>query len=355
MDTIDTSVNRPLPGLDPKSAGVMLAIMGVVCAILSVASVLLPHDAYIRYQQLRNTIQFRSQWIYERIELDDTPINVAIIGNSRMEAGVSGPKLQAHLRAMTGTAVNVANLSLPQEGRNIHYVVAKRLLEARPELRLMVISVVEEMPRLGHPAFRNLGDAADVAGAPMLLNLSYFEDLAFLPYRQISLWAQSQAPKLFGVTRTLSDSYPGSSLDTTKTFILPGGQVVSREEIVSEKALMAGTQRTLRGQTPRVLPASLADYEYAMERTYTHRICKLAQSHGVEIVFLHLPIFGDYRPVGDQAFYTQCGQILRADFLAKESTYFADYGHLNRFGSAEASIWLAQRLVSMNLVEKTNK
>src|SRR5688572_5686437 len=143
MDTVQADANHPLPGLEPGRAGLLLLVLAAVFTLLSVLTVALPHDPYIRYQQLRNTIQFRSQWIYERIELDPTPIHVAIVGNSRMGAGVSAPQLQELLQAKTGQNIQTANVSLPQEGRNVHYAVAKRLIETRPELKTIVFSVVE--------------------------------------------------------------------------------------------------------------------------------------------------------------------------------------------------------------------
>lgn len=349
MDTVQADANHPRPGLEPGRAGLLLLALAAVLAVLSVLTVLLPHDPYIRYQQLKNTIQFRSQWIYERIALDPTPIHVAIVGNSRMGAGVSAPQLQTRLQALTGQNVQVANVSLPQEGRNVHYAVAKRLMETQPELKTIVFSVVEEMPRRGHPAFRNLADAGDVVKAPILINFAYAEDVSILPYRQMSLWAQTLAPGLFGVTRTLSPDYAGAGFDPTKTFTLPDGRVVERDAVVPEEYLRAGAEREILSQTPQVLPPAFVEYEYAPERAYTRQVAELARRHGVRVVFLHLPIYSDTRSVSAAGFYTAYGPILWPNFLAGESTYFSDYGHLNRHGSAQATAWLADQLVSMKL------
>jgi len=319
---------------------VMLSVAAALCAAVS----LLPHDAYIRFQQLRDTIQFHAQWNYERIELDPTPIDVAIVGNSRLEAGVSAPDLQALLRSQGASGVNVANLSMPQEGRNIHYVIAKRLVERHPELKTLVVSVVEQRPRTGHPAFRYLADAKDVANAPVLLNLDYPDDLATLPYRQMSLWAQTLAPAAFGDTRTLSPSYEGPGRDTTLTFTLPDGRIVDRDRIVPLAKISSDATAAIRGGTRQLLPASLADREYAIERDYTRRIGELARARGVRLIFLRLPIFSDSRPVADAAFYRQYGQILSADFLSADHTLYSDYGHLNRRGARLLAPWLANEL-----------
>ena len=75
----------------------LLAFFALTCVLLLVVSILLPHDRYIRYQQLTDSDLFRSRWVYERIHYDKTPIDVAVIGSSRLEASVSAPILEKEL------------------------------------------------------------------------------------------------------------------------------------------------------------------------------------------------------------------------------------------------------------------
>jgi len=325
-------------------ASPLIVLMLGVAAALCAAVTLLPHDAYVRYQQLRDTIQFHAQWNYERMALDPTPIDVAIIGNSRMEAGVSAPELQALLRAQGAPDVHVANLAMPMEGRNIHYVIVKRLLEKHPEVKTLIVSVVEQQPRTGHPAFRYLADAADVASAPMFVNMDYAGDLATLPYRQMSLWAQSLAPAAFGDTRTLSEAYEGADRDTTLTFKLPDGRIVDRDRIIPLPKITADAEAVINSGRGQMLPESMSDTEYAIERSYTRRIAELAEAHGARIVFLRLPIYSDSRPIANEAYYRKFGRVLSADFLAADHTLYSDYGHLNRRGVKALLPWLAAEL-----------
>lgn len=319
-----------------------LALAMLASALLAAAALIaLPHDPYIRYQQLAKTIQFRSQWVYERIELDPTPIDIAIIGNSRLGAGISGPQLQARLRERLGRPIHVANLSMPQEGRNIHYVIAKRLLARRPEVKLIILSAIEQMPRDGHPAFRDLADAGDVLAAPPIVNRDYLTAVAALPYRQLALFVQSRAPAAFGdATRLDPRRYPGTDFDSTKSFRLPDGRIVDREKTHGAEELAA--QRAAKGEgTPRLLPAGAADLEFAVERHYTRRIAALARARGCALIFLRLPSFGDHRAVSDAGFYRRFGTLLDLGALADATDYYADYGHFNRFGTRRATEWLA--------------
>ena len=208
----------------------LIAIMVVGFFGLSAATLLLPHDPYVRYQQLAPTIHFQSVWGYERMTFDKTPIDVAIIGNSRLQSSVSGPLLQEQLSQRTGRPVHVANLSMSQEGRNAHYVTAKRLLADHPEVKLLILSVIEQMPRESHPAFRNLADTGDIIKAPVLVNRAYFTDLAFLPFRQMSLFVQTLFPKAFGLHRHFDPAnYARAAVDSTHSFELPTGGRVERD------------------------------------------------------------------------------------------------------------------------------
>lgn len=333
--------------LGPVRAGAMLALFLAVFLGLASAAVLLPHDPYIRFQQLKQTIQFRAQWVYERITFDRTPIDVVVIGNSRVMSAVSAPKLQAALRAETGSNVHVANLAFPQEGRNIHYVVFKRLLDSHPEVKTVVVSLVETMPRVGHPAFRDLADAGDVVGAPILINPDYANSLAVLPYRQMSLFVQTLAPGAFGVSRTLAPGYEGPLLDTTQTFHLPDGRVVDQDTPSPWPKLQIDADRVINGGTERLLPRDLADYEYPIERTYTRKIAELAAKRHIRVIFLRLPIFSDTREVQDVAFYRGFGDVITADFLTFQPELYANYGHVDTAGSTLVSRWLAGQLAAM--------
>lgn len=327
------------------SSPLLLALTSFATALVAAAAlVALPHDPYIRYQQLAKTIQFRSQWRYERIEFDPTPIDIAIIGNSRLEAGVSGPGLQSQLRARLDRPLNVANLAMPQEGRNMHYVLVERLLARHPEVKLLILSVIERMPRDGHPAFRDLADVRDVINAPVLLNRDYLDALAALPYRQLSLFIQSQAPTLFGDAPRLDPKhYAGPNLDSSKSFRLPDGRIVDREKVHSATELAEQRAAKPEGRA-RFLPSAAGDLEFAVERHYTRQIAALARARGAKLIFLYLPGYADHRGIGDLGFYQRLGSVLDFGSFADNPGLFADYGHFNRFGTRLATARLAKLL-----------
>lgn len=320
--------------------GLVLASFFGLCA----GTLFLPHDPYVRYQELAPTLHFRTVWSYERLAFDKTPIDIAIIGNSRLQSGIAAPVVQARLREKLGRDVHVANLSMPQEGRNAHYVIAKELFEHHPEVKLVLVSAIEAMPRESHPAFRNIAEAGTMLGSPVLINRAYLDDLAFLPFRQLSLFVKSRFPEAFGITTFRRSEYFGTDFDTTQSFVSPTSGFVDRERAGPLDELRRTARERVVSITPPVLPASLASAEFAVEHRYTRAIAQLAKANGTAMAFVYLPIFGNAEPLRQEGFYRSLGPLVTAPCLAGRADIYADYGHLTRGGAHEISVALADRL-----------
>lgn len=330
-----------------RPAALILVMIGTFLA-LCVGASLLPHDPYIRYQQLAQTLQFRTEWNYDRINHDPTPIDIALVGVSRTQAGVSAPVMTEKLSERLGRPVHFVNLSIPQQGRNAHYVIARELLEKRPEVKVLVLSMIEQMPRTPHPVFRNIAETEDVLRAPILINYNYFSDLAFLPWRQLALFVQTAFPRAFGDRMEFDpDAYEGTDMDSTRSFMSPPDNWVDRDSVVPKAELDAQAEGYLRELAPPRLPEAYVDYEFAVERQYLREIGELAQANGTQIVFLFLPIYHGPTTIDDPAYIAPYGPMLTADFITEDPRLFSDYGHTNRNGSRLVTDWFADRLADM--------
>ncbi len=323
-----------------RRAWALLALFAFLFAGYCVISYFLPHDRYVRYQQLRDTDLFRSRWVYERIHYDKTPIDVAIIGSSRLETSVSAPILQKELTERFGRPIYVANLAIPQEGRNLHYLVARELLENHPETRIILVSVVERAD-ISHPAFRYLADPIDLLRAPLFINHYYFLDAAFLPYRQMSYFLQSQFPTWFGVSRTIRKDYAGTGFDTTYSFYLPSGKLVDRYRVLPEAVLDDGFRQTMTELGGPFRPYSRWHaLNTPLEQEYTRRLVEVAKEHCVETIFVRLPFYKSPEHMYDEAFYKSLAPLLDAERLNGNYLNFEDRGHFNRSGTDLVSTWL---------------
>jgi hypothetical protein len=326
--------------ISKRQAWRLLALFGLAFILCFVLSLLLPHDRYIRYQQLVDSDLFRTRWVYERIHYDKTPIDVAIIGSSRVEASISAPLLERELTERLGRPIHVANLAVPEEGRNLHYIIARELIENHPETRVILLSVVERAD-LSHPAFRYLADVKDLLCAPLLINHFFFLDAAFLPYRQMSYFVQTQFPALFGESRSFRHDYFGTGFDTTKSFYLPSGKLVNRDAVMPVDKLAAGSREMIRDVGGDWHPPTGWDaLNNPLEIEYTKRLADDAKRHCVEVVFVRLPFYNSPPNMYDVSFYQSLGPLLDAQELSNDPRFYSDQGHFNRNGTDEVTSWL---------------
>jgi len=328
-----------------RSPWLLLALVVASFFGLAAATLLLPHDPYVRYQQLAPTLHFRTVWTYERLAFDKTPIDIAIIGNSRLQSGIAAPVMQARLSERLGRPVHVANLAMPQEGRNSHAVIAQQLFKHHPEVKLVLLSAIEAMPRESHPAFRNIAEAPAIVGAPVLINRSYLDDLAFVPFRQMSLFVQTRFPDAFGIRAFSGEDYFGTDFDTTKSFVSPTAGFVDMERTNTTQALRPSAQERVRSITPPKLPSALSWMEFPVELHYTNAIVARARASGTAVGFIYLPIFENPEPLRQEAYYRGFGPVFTAGCVAADAVNFSDYGHLNRPAAHRVSAMMADALL----------
>ena len=323
-----------------RRASLLLALLAICFLSYCVLSYLLPHDRYVRYQELAHSDFFRARWVYERIHFDKTPIDVAILGSSRLETSVSAPILEKELSEKLGRPIHVANLAIPQEGRNLHYLVARELVENHPETRIILVSVVENAD-LSHPAFRYLADPVDLLRAPLFISHYYFLDAAFLPYRQMSYFIQTYFPAWFGLSRTFRKDYMGTDFDTTYSFYVPSGKLVDRYFVMPQDKLEAGSREIIEGLGgPWREPSRWHALNNPLENEYSKRLVEVAKEHCVETIFVRLPFYKSPPHMYDEAFYRSLGPLLDAEQLNSDPQKYGDRGHFNRYGTDLVSAWL---------------
>jgi hypothetical protein len=316
-----------------------------VAFLAAVAACFLPESPYERWQLLDGTIHSRARWIYERIHFDPTPIDVAFVGPSRVGAGIDAPRLGAELQA-EGLPAHVVNFSLPEEGRNINYVIVREMLgQKRP--RLLVLGITEKPSRFGHPAFKYIASPRLVASPGYLGDFNYFSDLIYLPFRQIRLFAADVFPALAGQTKQFDPGrYRGPSVDTTGNITLPGGKIKDAVHPATSAELQRGVRKLQAGEHRPLLPGH-ADLEFGDERHYIRAICDLARAKGVPVAFVFIPYYSGPSTIQEHALYQQCGPIWNAGFLAPHADWYADYAHLTHDGAGHLTDWLAGPVSAM--------
>jgi hypothetical protein len=321
-----------------------LAIAGTIAVLVLIGMVLLPHDRYIRWQDAQVEAYARLGWIYERIHFDLTPIDIAFIGTSHTMSGIDDSAVAKTINEVTISSatnphvIHVTNFAIPAYGRNLHWLIARELLENR-HVGLLVLEIFENETRKSHPLFVYPAEVSDVLSAPVFVNLNYFHDLARLPYRQLSLFIKTQWPEHFGLNSHFDPTrYDGANVDNTR-FVHVHGRIFTsiRDQHLDPVKLEAYRASRARDKDLHMLGRRFAWLEYRYVRYYLTHILDLADEKGVSVKFLYLPSYGQPALPYDTSLYDGRGEILTVnDVLAKKENW-GDVDHLNMFGAAQLS------------------
>ncbi len=322
----------------------LLAILGVALSVAAAAAAL-PDNPYQRWQLIENTLYANATWSYERIHFDPRPIDVAILGASRTEMGLSAPAVEGGLAAR-GLPLHVANLSVVEDGRNLQWAIADELLRARRP-RLLVLMIGETVHRWGHPGFKYVAPAAAVAAPPAAFLHNWPADVAYLPYRQMLLFAAARAPDWAGLRDRFDPArYAAKPQDYSRSHTLTDGRHIdmdatrSAAELEAERAAFAGRRH------PSHLPAALARLTDRDDHVYVAAIAAAARAHGAQVMFVFLPEFGGATTIADRDFYARYGTIVDVGDLAHDAALFQGFAHLNRRGALVASDRLAAAIAA---------
>jgi hypothetical protein len=338
LNGIETSRER-MAGL--RLFGVLAASL-VVALILSAAVCLLPENDYQKWQ-LQDP-DGRLRWIYERIHFDPTPIDVAIVGPSRAQLGLSAAAIEQDL-AQRGKRVNVANFAMLGSGRDLQWAILDELFKAKSP-KVVVLEVDEEPYPFGHFLFKHVGPTEAIVFPPSPFLHNYLYNLAYLPIRKLKLFGANLFPGLFGLTKEFDpEHYAKNRTDYSKSFI-GDGKLVDMEHRVSRDTLLAEP----REPVPRTRIARLLTrINGGEDHLFIEKIAREAKAHGTQLVFVHLPMFEGPRTVSDEDFLKQFGPVLNYGDLAPRDELFENWSHLNHAGAMNASARLADAIAGLKL------
>lgn len=315
--------------------GKTLVILGtaIFCAGLTL---LLPTDRYQQWQLLNGTMHERSKWMYERIHYDPKPIDVVFVGSSRFVLGIDAPRIAEGLRARGMKDAEVVNFSLAEAGRDVHEAIIEEMLTAKRP-KLIVIGVQDKPSRFGHPAYKYLASQHGLLDPGYAFNANYLPNLAYLPFRQMKLFAADLFPSWFGLAKAFNPAdYEGSSVDTTY-IKQKDGSWVQHDQPGNIDEIMQTVRYVQQHTNPPILPQRYADLEFGDERHYIRSIVEKAHARGIKVAFLGLPNYlGDTR-LQERAFYQQYGIVWNRPEYSKHPELYYDFVHLTSHGADRLS------------------
>lgn len=319
----------------PNWIGSLIAIGGVALAA-AVGAAALPDNPYQRWQLIENTLYANATWSYERMHFDPAPIDVAIIGSSRAQLGLSAPAVTARLAAL-GHPLHVANLAVVEDGRNIEWAIADELFRTKHP-QVIVLAVEETVHLWGHPGFKYVAPAAAIVAPQALVLHNAKEDVPYLPYRQLMLAGAAFAPGWFGLHPRFDPArFAAKPDDYTVTRVLADGKRIDMDREVPAPDLRAEREAFAATRSPSHIPEWIGRVTDADDHVYVDAIARLAAAHGTRIIFLFLPEFEGVTTIADRAFYAARGTIIDAGDLAADPRLFQSFAHLNHRGAVIAS------------------
>jgi len=319
--------------------------VGVALLTLLGVAVLLPHDRYYRYQGHDSGTTRKADWIYERLHFDPAPIDVALIGTSRTAGGLSALTIERDYCRTTGRRIHVANLGVPEMGRNMHYAIAKEAGRAKAP-KLFIIELNEIEARRPHDGFILVADAADVLRAPAAINANYAADLIRLPGRQINLFFETIAERPRVRAQFDPAEYEGYFDRTNAIELLDGREIDKRVEKPRAELDDLYAQRLAAEAPISAFPTPLRPFEYRYARKYLSAIEEVARATGAEIGYAFLPAYRS--PVMPPALLEQLDiESVNIDLggpSAGDASLWFDATHWNARGAAIASARMAASL-----------
>jgi hypothetical protein len=323
--------------------GVLAAAL-VVALVLNAAACLLPENDYQRWQ-LQEAMDGRLRWIYERIHFDPKPIDIAILGASRVQLGLSAAAIEEQL-ASHGKHANVVNFALPGSGRDIQWAILDELLKAKSP-KAVVLEVDDQPYPFGHFLFKNLAPAGAIVFPPSPFVHNYLYNLTYLPIRKLILFGANLFPDLFGLSKQFDpEHYAQNRTDFSTSFVGEFGKLVDMEHPVPRETLLAEP----RLPVPRTFMArTLTRINGGEDHLYIRKIAAEAKAHGTQLIFVFLPMFNGPASIADEDFLRQFGPVLNFGDLAPRDELFENWSHLNHAGDMIASARLADAIAGLDL------
>jgi hypothetical protein len=355
----------PTPGLGGGAAGVMwlgdsvlsgkvppMAQAGVdmparywrVCMLFFLlglgAALLLPHDPATPFYLLKSTDYIKLGWIYDRLEISPTPVDVAFFGTSHTLNGVDSAILEQGLTAARQGPVHVINVAVPSMGSDLPYLL-ERMLVARKRPRLLVVEVQQVPARASHPAYAPLAAVSDILAQP-LGNPDELNDIVQLPHRQARYFLAGLMAPPPPPERPIADHWD----DTYRVFFRGG--LIGPPRVTAPPA----AELTRNAAHARLIADNkAAGYRklgwltFRASTWYLQHMLDDARAHGVRIVFLYLPIFATIAPAVNATWLAQYGEILTpSQSVLADPALWHDSEHLNFLGARVLSKWLVDGL-----------
>lgn len=281
-----------------------------------------PYPGSFALQYTRGECDGQSYWINKRLQMEE-PVDVLLIGSSRMIDGVNDQLLTQLLSEKEGKPMQVMNAGFCRLGRDVQWWIVQQVL-AHKTPKTLILEVRETEPKSGHPVFGYLANSSQLLEEPLFTNPRYFEN-----------WYHGFLSRLDRMRYHINDF---EIEEPWHEYPLYGyGAWPGPIDTMHLKTTLAE-----RDQEQPVEPAIFP----SISKTYLGRIERMLRAQDISLYFLYLPSLGSpYKQPAQVDYYRQQGQsLIPPDSLRQHWYFYRDGEHLNSNGAAWLTQWLAAEL-----------
>lgn len=316
-----------------KSILLKIALFFSLLTLPLIGLFLVPYSEEFAYHYIENDCYNHGAWIYDRINRNPTPIDIAFIGSSHTIHAFQDKKIEELL----GFNNRVTNLGYCRYGRNLEYVLLKMLLDKKSP-KLIVFEVHEDEEKNSHDIFPYLAETSDLVQTPTPLNRDYVADLFHgasgrLEYFKARFIFRKKYPE------------PGSELFG---YGASDRQVTPEELTENEKAWKKRLNRT----SIEFVEEAKVKYPFA----YLDKMIRMVEEKKIPFLFVYLPEYGSKlkNPKYESYYKTIAPALIPPQLIFDDVSNWMDASHLNDKGSALLSDWMANQLKIEFCTKKQN-
>ena len=293
---------------------------------------IVPYSDEFAYHYIEHDCYNHGAWIYDRINHNPAPVDVAFIGSSHTLHAIQEKKMEK-LRELN---LHVVNLGYCRYGRNIEFSILKMLLKHKSP-KLIVIEVHEDEEKNSHDIFPYLAETEDLLLTPTLFNRDYFSDL---------FHGGSARLEFFKAKYIFRKKYPDP---TSELYGYAATDRIATEFELDENSRL--WQKRLSHTNLEKIEKVQLKYPFA----YLEKMICLIKEKNIPIQFVYLPDSGSkLKNPKHSSFYQDIASLLiPPQTIFNDRSNWMDASHLNDNGSEILSIWLAEQIRSEMCTDTT--
>ena len=280
---------------------------------------LYPVDQKKVFYGLKDDCFNHAKWMYDRLYENPEHIDIAFLGSSQTINGINDLLIDSLLKNH-----RVANFGYCRYGRNLTYLMAKRVLELK-KVKTLVVEVRAGESAFSHPVFPHLANNTELLTNYPFFNENWFSDFATAFQYRVQL-VQEEVLNEHKTTLPSENLYGFAGHYDTLSF----------------------TELTSTSKRHYIKPKWKDNLDHIFPLHYDKKLAELCKQHNVKLFFLYLPAYKNIynRPIKMEQIEHMAPILYPPPNVLNNTNYWHDKVHLNSTGAQALSTWLAEELKS---------